>query len=352
LHSFYKVTDTEIEGKNGTKFIFAGLRRNIENIKSIPNIKKCWVEEAETVSERSWIILLPTIRGEGSEIIISFNPDIEESPTYQRFVSEPPDYAIVKKVNYMDNPFFPEVLELERRECEKKYPDKYDNIWLGNPKAAVEGAIFQKELQRMKDEGRYKSIKYDDRYPVSCFWDIGWADYTSIWFLQIVNHELRVIDFYQSQFERTPHYCHILTEKKYNYDRIVLPHDSDNEYGNAQKTWLGIVKSHFPNAKVYAGKRAPVEIKLEAAKNMFSRINMNKDKCQDGYSALARFHYEINPDTGKSSRNPYHGTESHASDAFCYMCLELIEPNTQGVGKIRIKQKRSSPEWAKRIGLK
>jgi phage terminase large subunit len=325
LSSFYDVLQTEIRGKNGTKFIFAGLRHNISSIKSMHEVNKCWVEEAETVSDHSWTILLPTIRAEGSEIIITFNPDIEDSPTYQRFVVNPPSYAVVKKINYDQNPYFPDVLRMEMEELQKRDPEKFKHVWLGFPKMAVEGAIYAAELQRARDDGRICDVPYDDRYPVSCFWDLGWADNTSIWFVQIINHEFRVIDCYQSQFQKTPHYIDVLNERGYLYDRIVLPHDATAEHANADRTWLELVSRAFRNANVSAGKRQPVEVRLEAVKNMFSLLKIDKTKCRDGLTALSRYHFAIDPETGKSSREPFHGPESNLADAFGYMCLEMEE---------------------------
>lgn len=325
IQSLYNTKECEIVGNNGTKFIFMGLRRNIENIKSIPNIKRCWVEEAETVSERSWDILIPTIRGEKSEIILTFNPDIEDSPTYQRFVIDPPSSAIVRKINYDENMFFPEVLRLEMEEMKVKNPEKFRNVWLGFPKATVEGAIFAKELQKARDEGRICEVKYDERYPVSAFADLGWADNTSIWFLQIINHEFRVIDCYQSQFERTVHYIDILQKRGYRYDRIVLPHDSTAEHANADRTWLQMFRTSFQNCNVYAGKKQPIELRLESTKSMFPLLKIDKQKCADGIAALSRYHFAIDPDTGRTVREPFHGPESNFSDALGYMCLEMRE---------------------------
>jgi phage terminase large subunit len=348
LQEFYRVKETEIVGENGTKFIFMGLRKNVENIKSIPNIMRCWVEEAETVSGRSWDVLMPTIRGEGSEIILTFNPDIEDSPTYQRFVVDPPSYAVVRKVNYDENPFFPEVLKTEMEEMKAKDEPSYRHIWLGEPRATVEGAIYQHELQKAKDEGRIADFPYDARYPVSCFWDIGWADHTSIWFLQIVNHQFRVIDFYQGQFQKTSHYVEVLNERKYAYDRIVLPHDAENEHANADRTWIQIVRQAFPNANVYTGKRQAIELRLEATKNMFALLHIDKERCADGLSDLARYHFAIDPDTGKSSREPFHGPESDCADAFGYMCLEMKEAKKP----LNIPKRKPLPEWAKRTGVR
>lgn len=127
----YTVTDYEIRHACGSTFIFEGLRRNIKKIKSMEGIDICWVEEAENITKESWGILLPTIRKDGSEIWITFNPDEEEDNTYVRFVKNPPTNAWVKKINWRDNPWFPTTLRLEKDHDYRVDPDEADHIWEG-----------------------------------------------------------------------------------------------------------------------------------------------------------------------------------------------------------------------------
>ena len=103
----------EIEMPNGSRFIFSGLWRNIDSIKSLESVDICWVEEANTVSEDTWRKLMPTIRKPGSEIWISFNPELKSDPVYQRFIVNPPPYAEVRKVSWRDNPWFTDEMRME-----------------------------------------------------------------------------------------------------------------------------------------------------------------------------------------------------------------------------------------------
>src|SRR4030095_1170578 len=106
LDGFYEVTQSAIRGLNGTEFAFAGLKSNVTQIKSFEGVDICWVEEAQTVSKTSWNVLIPTIRKEGSEIWITFNPELEEDETYQRFVLKPPAGSIVEMINWSSNSLF------------------------------------------------------------------------------------------------------------------------------------------------------------------------------------------------------------------------------------------------------
>jgi len=144
LDKCFKITQTGISCRNGSEFIFKGLRHNANEIKSLEGIDICWVEEAQKVSKESWDLLIPTIRKQGSEIWLSFNPDSPDDETWRRFVLSPPDDAIIRKVNYSDNPFFPDTLEQERAYAERVLNyDDYAHIWLGEPSIISDAQIFK-----------------------------------------------------------------------------------------------------------------------------------------------------------------------------------------------------------------
>ena len=132
-----KVHATEIFfTHNGSQIIFAGINDNTAiNLKSIANINYCWVEESAFISEYAYNILKPTIRAENSKIFFSFNPQSKEDFIYQKVLNaknEPLTKAV--KVTYADNPFFPSVLETDRRQAKGLMPiDLYNHIWEGEP---------------------------------------------------------------------------------------------------------------------------------------------------------------------------------------------------------------------------
>ena len=142
LSDAYDILATEIRGINGTLFLFEGLKHNITRIKSMEGIDICWVEEAEKVSERSWEVLIPTIRQKGSEIWASFNADDEHDPTYQRFIVNPPPDAVVKRVDWGDNPWFPEALRLEKDYLYRVDPDAAAHVWGGEFRSVSESQVL------------------------------------------------------------------------------------------------------------------------------------------------------------------------------------------------------------------
>ncbi|MDR0579772.1 MAG: PBSX family phage terminase large subunit [Campylobacteraceae bacterium] len=146
LSDFYEIGESFIRGKNGTEYIFKGLKQEYQMnaIKSTSNIDLCWVEEAESVSENSWKKLIPTIRSPKSEIWLTWNPESEDSPTKKRFIDNPPKNAIITKVNYNDNPFFPQVLEQERLADLARDPDYYAHVWEGEVIIRQDAQIFKR----------------------------------------------------------------------------------------------------------------------------------------------------------------------------------------------------------------
>jgi phage terminase large subunit len=143
LSSFYEVQQSTIIGKNGSEFIFSGLRSNATKIKSMEGVDICWVEEAQTVSSASLDILIPTIRKEGSEIWASFNPDLETDPVYTRFVANPPPNAAVVEIGWQDNPWFPDVLREEKDYLYQNDPEAAAHVWGGKTRRNTQANVLR-----------------------------------------------------------------------------------------------------------------------------------------------------------------------------------------------------------------
>lgn len=124
-------------------FLFSGLLRNIQRLKSLEGIDIAWIEEAETVSRNSLDVLIPTIRKPDSEIWVTFNPDSLDDAVFKMFVeNEHPD-AIVKKVTWRDNKYFPEPLRREMEWMRANDYSKYLWVWEGEPRAISDALIFK-----------------------------------------------------------------------------------------------------------------------------------------------------------------------------------------------------------------
>jgi phage terminase large subunit len=144
LEGFYDSTDTEITAPNGSLFIFNGLRTNPDAVKSTEGLDIAAVFEANKVSQRSWDLLIPTVRKEGSEIWAEWNPEFDTDPVDVMFRSgNPPPGSIIRRVNYTENSMFPDVLRREMEWAKARDPDKYAHIWLGEYQRHSEARVFK-----------------------------------------------------------------------------------------------------------------------------------------------------------------------------------------------------------------
>lgn len=129
---FFEFKNSRVYGLNGSYASFKGLSRNIGSTKSLEGYDACWVEEGQYISAKAWEILEPTIRKEDSIIAVSMNRDSEDAILDKTFIQNtPPETAIVKKINYYDNPHPIPKLERMAAQCKKANYDAYQHIWEG-----------------------------------------------------------------------------------------------------------------------------------------------------------------------------------------------------------------------------
>jgi phage terminase large subunit len=325
LSGFYEITQTSIRGRNGTEFSFVGLKNNVANIKSYEGVDICWVEEAQTTSRLSWNVLIPTIRKQGSEIWISFNPELETDETYQRFVANPPADSITMKVNWYDNPWFPETLRLEKDALKARDEEAYNQVWEGLCRQTVDGAIFAKEMQQAEKDGRICRVPYDATKPVHAVFDLGWSDSTAIWFLQFVGMETRLIRYIEDSQKTISYYLATMQTYGYVYDKIWLPHDAENKtLAAAGRSIDDIVRAAGYKTEIMP--RVPILDSINAARTIFPNCYFDREHTADGLACLRHYRYEVDPETGQFSRNPLHDHYSHGADAFRYIALMIKEP--------------------------
>lgn len=143
LDNFFEVQKETILARNGSQFIFSGLKMNPRSVKSLENLSVCWCEEAEAISNDSWALLLPTIRARDSTFFISFNRDVGDDPVWRRFCEKSPPGAIVRKVLWSDNPWLPAVLKDEIQWTMATDPETFEHVWQGEPLHHSDAQIFR-----------------------------------------------------------------------------------------------------------------------------------------------------------------------------------------------------------------
>ena len=335
LTGFYEITDKSIRGKNGTEFFFVGLRNNVTNVKSIEGVDICWVEEAQTVSKTSWNVLIPTIRKEQSEIWVSFNPELDTDETYQRFVLNSPANCKVVKINWSDNPWFPETLRLEKDALRDRDIEAYNTVWEGLCRQTVDGAIFAREIQMAELDERITRVAYDATKPVHAVFDLGWSDATAIWFVQFIGMETRLIRYIEDSQKTISDYLAKMQTYGYVYDTLWLPHDAENKtLAAAGRSIDQIVRAAGYKTKIIP--RTPIVDSINAARTLFRNCWFDRENCYDGLQCLRHYKYDVDPDTKQFSKNPLHDQYSHGADAFRMLGLVVNEP----------KRRVSKPSYA------
>jgi phage terminase large subunit len=328
----YQVLDTEIRHPNGSQFIFSGLWRNVQNIKSIEAVDVCWVEEANVCSEDTWRTLIPSIRKAGSEIWVSFNPVLKTDAAYQRFVLDQPSNALVRKVSWKDNEYLSAEFLQDMEDLKAKDYDEYLHVYEGELKQFADGAIFGKQLRTARDEGRMTSIPIESGIPVATFWDLGRNDATAIWFMQRVGHENRFIDYYEHSLVDLDHYARVLQEKGYVYEAHYLPHDVNVvTLGSGDRSRKNILES-LGVRPIEVVPRIPQKMEaIELTRNKFSTCWFDEKRCERGLDALSNYQFAWD-DKGETFRQaPLHNWASNGADAFqqfgqAYAPAEQYEP--------------------------
>jgi phage terminase large subunit len=186
--------------------------------------------------------------------------------------------------------------------------------------------VYANELRKAQEDNRIKDIPIDKAIAVSTFWDLGWADMTSIWFVQTIpGGEVRIIDFYQDCQKTIDHYVNILQNKGYTYRDHWLPHDAEHKNMTGRSTReimesMGLPVRITPKLSIADG--------INSARMLMNRCFFDQSRCAEGLQALRHYRYAVDPDTKMFSEKPLHDQHSHAADAWRYVAVGLDEqPN-------------------------
>jgi phage terminase large subunit len=319
-----------INAPGGGVIIFQGMQdHTAESIKSLEGFGRAWVEEAQTLSQRSLDLLRPTIRAPSSELWFSWNPRRKIDPVDAMLRGEsPPTGAVVVRANWSDNPWFPPELDQERKDCLRDNPDQYDHIWEGGYVRVTEGAYFAKQLSQARKEGRIGVVNPDPLMEYKAFWDLGVSDHTAIWVAQFVGTQIRVVDYCEGQGQPLAFYVQWLKDSGYKYASCVLPHDGTKRDGFTAVKFedhlrdAGFEVRTVPNQ----GKGAAMQ-RIEAARRLFPNIHFNEETTAAGLEALGSYH-ERKDENRNIGLGPEHDWASHGSDAFGLMCVAYQHPYT------------------------
>jgi phage terminase large subunit len=240
-------------------------------------------------------------------------------------VLNPPANSKVVKINWSDNPWFPETLKLEKDSLKARDIEAYNTVWEGLCRQTVDGAIFARDMQMADLEGRITKVGYDPNKPVHAVFDLGWSDATAIWFVQFIGMETRLIRYVEDSQKTISDYLAKMQTFGYVYDTLWLPHDAENKTLAANgRSIEQIVKAAGYKTKIIP--KTPIVDSINAARTLFRNCWFDRENCYDGLQCLRHYRYEVDPDTKAFSKTPVHDQYSHGADAFRMLGLMVNEP--------------------------
>lgn len=315
-----------------------------ESIKSFEGFMRAWVEEAQTLSAASLNLLRPTIRAPGSEIWASWNPRRRSDAIDLLLRGSPPTATAVVSANWSDNPWFPHVLEQERRDCLRDMADQYDHIWEGAYATVLSGAYYAELLAKARQDGRLGAVPRDPLMPMKAFWDIGVRDATAIWIAQFIGREIRVLDYYEAVGQPLAAHLDWLRSKGYGAATCFLPHDGAKEDAVTAIRFQDHIASAGFAVETVAnqGKGAALK-RIEIARRLFAALWFNEAACSAGLDALGWYHEKKDEARG-IGLGPEHDWSSHAADAFGLMCVAYEAP--RGPDWKRLPRTSGHGPWA------
>lgn len=356
LNDWQKFNDKLVNAKTGSEIFFKGLHNNIQSIKSIEGIDWCWVEEAQSVSADSINTLVPTIRKEGSELIWSYNPLTEHDPVQELIVDKADDRTYVLHVNSdaIEQLLSREIIE-EREKMRVDNPDMFAHVWLGQPLTSKAGTVFGKQIGQAEAEGRIGSVPYDASAGTYTAIDLGIGDSTAIWWFQMVGQEIHFIDHYESSGEELGHYISVIKNKPYNYTTHFLPHDAKQRELQTGMTRVEFFENNgIHNIEVLR----PTNFQLGQddinmiARPKFSKVWIDRDKCERGLKCLRAYHYEYDEKNKLLKDKPEHDWSSHSSSAFIYALIAANESTEAQAVNVQFKtfvpkefRKKKDDDW-------
>lgn len=336
LKEYYEIGEKYIKSRDGRIwFTFVGLDRNINSIKSKGRILIFWVDEAEPVTEHAFSILIPTLREEGegwnAELWLTWNPVRKGSAVNMRFAKSKDPRVKIAKLNWRDNPWFPDILNRTRLKDLEERPDTYDHIWEG-AFGNLQGAILGKWVAKARREGRINNdIEYDPGgAPVIISSDLGFRDTASWWYWQPLPGGFNLLKYEgESGWDAEDWIPHIKENLENmgirKLGKIYLPHDAKAKTFQSKHTTISQFLAGFGPDHVAIVPQSKKMDQISAARNVIDRCAFNETSCESGLDGLEAWEYLYNPDTEVFSKEPNHNWASHPSDAFAYGCQMLQE---------------------------
>lgn len=227
--------------------------------------------------------------------------------------------------------------------------DEYNQEYECDFSAALVGAYYGKEMNRLDDAKQLTSVPYDSTVGVETFWDLGISDAMAIWFVQRAGREIHLIDYIEEAGQGIDYFAKLLREKRYVYDMHNFPHDiMVRELGNGGRTRLEVVEKLFGRQFCNVLKKDSVEDGINATKMLLPKCWFDKKNCARGIEALKAYERKWDSKNLVFMQKPLHNWASHGADAFRGLALNFSDRPRMDRAKLPTKSNNSYNPFARR----
>lgn len=333
LESQFQIFSNEIRSKKGGSFIFRGLAaETIDSIKSLADIDIAWVEEAQSVSAKSFEMLFPTIRGSGlsgnSQIWLSWNAMLETDPVYELVVKQGLPKCANLFVNFDQNPWFPEVLRLEEQHMLAHDPVKHKHVWLGMPLPAVAGAIYFDEIMNMENSGRIRPMTFDHNLQRYAVFDLGFNDSMTCGITQRTKDDLRILDYIENNRVALSWFDEELRTRGNDPSNtiLVLPHDGRHKNLQTGLSPQEIMQMYGWTVEIV--DNIGVENGIRTCRELMATMYIDEHRCAQLIERLKRY-------ARNKHGHPLHDENSHGADMTRYVAVHANVMQTGIIGSLQ-----------------
>jgi hypothetical protein len=328
--------EMKIELLNGSIFRVVGT----DNVDSIvgTNPIGCVFSEYSLQDPRAWDFIRPILAENGGWAVFNYTPRGANHGKQLFEMAEASEQWFTQKLTVDDtHAIAQDILDNERSEMIMKTGNDalFMQEYYVSFDAPVEGSYYGQQLLQAEADGRITSIPYEPTVPVTTYWDLGMDDSMTIWFVQVVGRELRVIDYYENSGQGLPFYAMVLKDKGYFYGDVWMPHD-------AQVRELGTGKSRKEVAESLGLKPLNVtkrpdakEDGIEAVRNILPRCWFDARRCEQGLNALRSYQKVFDDKNNVYRPTPLHNWASHGADAFQTFALSHRDPTVRAKPRVR-----------------